>query len=205
MAQIARTPQQRRHFVLSNGLSVDVRPVSPTDGGALVRFHAHLSQRAVTMRYFYPHLELRPEEVVHLTTVDGCDRYALVVTVNGELIAIGRYDRLDDRTQAEVAFVVANAFQHQGLATMLLGRLAQRAREVGITCLVAEVLAENAAMLAVFHGAGFPIESSSEWGTIELKMSIVTPALAVDRAITPARSTASACLRRPSPAGQSCH
>ena len=58
---------------------------------------------------------------------------------NGELIAVGRYDRLDDPTQAEVAFVVVDAFQHHGIATMLLHRLAARARKAGIRCLIAEV------------------------------------------------------------------
>jgi RimJ/RimL family protein N-acetyltransferase len=107
-----------------------------------------------------------------LTEVDGRDRAALVVARDGELIAVGRYDRLDDPTQAEVAFVVADAFQHHGIATMLLHRLAARARKAGIRCLIAEVLVENKAMLAVFHATGYPTESTVECGTVELKMAI---------------------------------
>ena len=68
--------------------------------------------------------------------------------------------------------MVADVYQQQGLATMLLRLLANEARSVGITRFVAEVLAENSAMLSVFHDAGFPIESKTEWGTVELTITI---------------------------------
>jgi RimJ/RimL family protein N-acetyltransferase len=71
-----------------------------------------------------------------------------------------------------VAFVVADAYQHHGLATMVLHRLSDKARSIGITRFTAEVLAENRAMLSVFHNAGFPIESNIEWGTVTLRMLI---------------------------------
>ncbi len=149
-----------------------IRPIAPGDAAALVRFHEHLSPASVTLRYFYPHLELTAAEVAHFTEVDGRDRAALVVERGGELIAVGRYDRLNDPTQAEVAFVVADAFHHQGIATMLLRRLATVAREAGISCLVAEVLVGNKSMLSVFQAAGYPIASTMACGTVELKMSI---------------------------------
>jgi RimJ/RimL family protein N-acetyltransferase len=153
-----------------------VRPISSTDAVALLRFHGQLSEGSVRLRYFSPHKELSPSEVAHLTQVDGEDRAAFVVEHAGELIAVARYDRLNDPKVAEVAFVVADAYQHHGLATMLLRRLADAARPVGITRFVAEVLAENRAMLSVFHSAGFPIESDIEWGTVTLLMNIGTDA-----------------------------
>jgi hypothetical protein len=56
---------------------------------------------------------------------------------------------------------------------MLLSRLAERGRVVGITHFVAEVLVENGAMLSVFRAAGYPMVSTREWGTIELTMDLV--------------------------------
>ena len=145
-------------------LDAVVRPISSADAGALLRFHGHLSARSIRLRYFYPHEDLSPSEVAHFTQIDGEARVALVVERASELIAVGRYDRLDDHRVAEVAFVVADAYQHHGLATMLLHRLADAARSVGIERFIAEVLAENRAMLSVFHDAGFPIESKTECG-----------------------------------------
>jgi GNAT superfamily N-acetyltransferase len=159
-------------FELDDKTPATIRLISPADAAALVRFHGQLSQRSITLRYFYPHLELRAAEVAHLTEVDGENRVALVVERRGDLIAVGRYDRLDDPDLAEVAFVVADGYQHQGIATMLLQRLAGWARQVGITHFVADVMGENKAMLSVFHEAGFPTVSKVECGTVELKMCI---------------------------------
>ncbi len=161
------------HFELNDRTKAVIRPITPGDADALMRFHRDLSRKSVTSRYFYPHLELLATEVAHLTEVNGRDRVALVVERDGELLAIGRYDRLVDPTEAEVAFVVADAFQHQGLATMLLDRLVGEARNAGISCLLAEVLVENMAMLSVFRAAGYPTELTVECGTVELKMMII--------------------------------
>ena len=159
-------------ITFDDGTTAVVRPIALADSGALLRFHGHLSTRSIQLRYFYPHKDLSPSEVAHFTQVDGEARVALVVERSRELIAVGRYDRLDDHRVAEVAFVVADAYQHRGLATMLLQHLAKAARSAGITRFIAEVLAENRAMLSVFHDAGFPIESKTEWGSVELTMTI---------------------------------
>ena len=71
-----------------------------------------------------------------------------------------------------MAFVVADAFQHRGLGRVLLQRLAQAARVVGLTTFTAEVLTENSRMLARFHESGFPSRSSVECGTVHLQMEI---------------------------------
>jgi RimJ/RimL family protein N-acetyltransferase len=159
-------------ITFGDGTEAVVRPMSAADSAALLRFHGHLSARSVRRRFFYPHMVLSPDEVARFTQVDGEARVALVVECAGELVAVGRYDRLDDRGVAEVAFVVADEYQHQGLGTMLLHRLANAARSVGIERFTAEVLAENRPMLSVFQNAGFPIESKTELSIVDLMMSI---------------------------------
>jgi RimJ/RimL family protein N-acetyltransferase len=175
MATTQNSPVETVDLIkLDDGSEAVVRPISSADAEALTRFHSQLSARSVHLRYFYPHTDLSPSEVIHFTQVDGKARVALVVECSSELIAVGRYDRLDDHKVAEVAFVVADAYQCHGLATMLLHRLATSARSAGITHFAAEVLAENQAMLSVFHDAGFPIVSKTEWGTVELIMTIAS-------------------------------
>jgi GNAT superfamily N-acetyltransferase len=149
-----------------------VRPIESTDAAALVRFHGHLSGRSIQLRYFYSHLKLQPAELAHLTCVDGFNRVAYVVEHDGEIIAVGRYDRLEDLCSAEVAFVVADEFQHHGLGSLLLERLAETAKRAGIGEFKASVLAENSTMLAVFHGAGFPMTQSRTLDVVELVMQI---------------------------------
>jgi GNAT superfamily N-acetyltransferase len=149
-----------------------VRPIAPSDADALVRFHQHLSDQTIRLRYFNLHRELTAEEVAHLTCVDGFNRVAYVVEHAGEMVGVGRYDRCDKPCQAEVAFVVADEFQHHGLGPMLLERLVETARLAGIGELCASVLTENSIMLAVFHCAGFPFAEAHFGDVVELTMEI---------------------------------
>lgn len=149
-----------------------VRAIDPEDGAALVRFHSRLVPETVRRRYFYPHLQLSSAEVTHLTRVDGRDRAAFVIAHGSEIVAVARYDRLDDPAIAEVAFVVADEYQHHGIAAMLLRKLVRTARRAGITQFCAEVLAENTPMLSVFQSAGFPMSESRERDVVELTLQI---------------------------------
>jgi GNAT superfamily N-acetyltransferase len=159
-------------FTLSGGVGVMLRPMVPDDRERLIEFHRQLSDRTIFLRYFYPHRVLGAEEVEHLTLLDGRDRAALVVDHDGQLVAVGRYERTAGSTEAEVAFVVADAFQHRGLGTVLLQRLATAARLVGITTFSADVLTENSKMLAVFRESGFATTSSTDCETVHLRMTI---------------------------------
>ena len=115
------------------------------------------------------------DEIQRLTCVDGWNHVTLVAENNGALIALGRYDRLPDPRQAEVAFAVADAHQHHHIASELLRRLAHVARMAGVSQFKAEVLPENATMLAVFEEAGFPVSSSMRRrGSIEMTLDIVS-------------------------------
>ncbi len=70
--------------------------------------------------------------------------------------------------EAEVAFEVADAYHGDGLATLLLIRLAALAEAHGITHFVADVLPENHPMLAVFHDA-FPQRESHCSGIVDVR------------------------------------
>jgi Acetyltransferase (GNAT) family len=97
---------------------------------------------------------------------------ALIAEDSGRLIAVGRYDRSPGTAEAEVAFVVADAYQHLGIGTMLLDHLADAARPVGIATFVASTLAENRAMVDVFLHSGFPVATSSSHGLVSVRVSI---------------------------------
>jgi GNAT superfamily N-acetyltransferase len=158
--------------VLSDGTRCSLRPIRPEDAGRLVEFHRHLSQRSTYLRFFTVHPTLSQKEVERFTTVDYVDRLALVVETGGQLIAVGRFDRNAGTSDAEVAFVVADDYQHHGLASLLLDELARAARARGIDTFVAETLCENKAMLDVFHHSGFDVSSKIDYGTVWLRFGI---------------------------------
>ena len=158
--------------VLADGGVVRVRPITPDDADALVDFHENLSFESRYFRFFSPHPTLRPDEVERFTNVDGSNRVALVATESGRLVAVGRYDRLKDATEAEVAFVVADAHQGRGLASLLLEHLAAVAAQHGIVRFVAETLPSNQRMLRVFRDTGFPVKTSIDEGVVHVEFPI---------------------------------
>ncbi len=158
--------------ILSDGTSCSLRPIRPDDAEGLVDFHQHLSLRSTYLRFFTVHPTLSAKEVERFTTVDYVDRLAFVVERNGQLIAVGRFDRIAGTSEAEVAFVVADDYQHHGLGSLLLDELVRAARDRGIDTFIAETLCENKAMLDVFHHSGFDVSSSVEYGTVWLRFGI---------------------------------
>jgi len=158
---------------MGDGKTLHIRPIRPDDGQMLADFHNHLSDQTVFRRYFYLHPRLSPAEIEHLTHVDYVDRLALVVEDAEGLVAVGRFDRLPDTNEAEVAFVVADRYQRHGLGSLLLQQLADAARERGIDTFTAETMAENRDMIDVFMASGFPVSSTCESGTVTVHFSIL--------------------------------
>ena len=91
------------------------------------------------------------------STPTGSRRGALAGWLGERVVALANYVRLRDPGTAEVAFAVADDEQGRGVGTRLLEQLAARAARGGIERFVAEVLAENRAMLGVFADAGFDV------------------------------------------------
>ena len=158
--------------MLFDGTPALLRPIRPVDAEALLRFHALLSPTTVRRRFFGYHPVLTADEVERFTNVDGIDRVALVVGTTWDLIAIGRFERIGSAPEAEVALVVADAYQHHGLGSLLFERLAEQARDVGIGTFTAATLAENEAMLAVCRDSGYPLRSTVDAGVVDVTLDI---------------------------------
>jgi GNAT superfamily N-acetyltransferase len=158
--------------VLSDSTRCNLRPIRPDDADLLVGFHSRLAPRSTYLRFFTFHPTLSAGEVERFTLVDYVDRLALVVEVEGKLIAVARLDRHVGTSEAEVAFVVADDYQHHGIGSLLLDELARAARARGITTFLADTLSENHTMLDVFRHSGFEMSTNTEYGTVTLRFGI---------------------------------
>jgi len=167
-----------RHWVAdvlaSDGGVVHLRPIVPEDADLVVDFHGRLSERTRYLRYFGPYPTISKRDLFNFTVVDHHRRVAFVALLGGEIIAVGRYEGLDegDGLSAEVAFTVADAHQGRGLGPILLEHLAGAAAENGLRRFVAEVLAENRHMITVFREAGYQVSRSFEGGVVHLEFDI---------------------------------
>jgi acyl-CoA synthetase (NDP forming)/RimJ/RimL family protein N-acetyltransferase len=157
--------------VLSDGATAHLRPIRPDDADRLVEFYGRVSDDSKYFRFFVPYPTLSPRDVETFTQVDHTDRVALIVLIGDEMIAVGRYERID-AGQAEVAFLVEDDHQGRGVGSVLLEHLAQAARERGIGRFVAEVLPHNHKMITVFSEAGYTIASRLTDGIVHVEFEI---------------------------------
>lgn len=159
-------------LLLSDGGTVHLRPIIPSDADDLVAFHGRLSERTRYFRYFGAYPRIPQRDLERFSVVDHHDRVAFVALLGDDILAVGRYERLDHGSSAEVAFVVDDAHQGRGIGSILLEHLAAAASESGLRRFVAEVLAENAGMVRVFRDAGYQVSREIEEGVLHLEFDI---------------------------------
>jgi L-amino acid N-acyltransferase YncA len=161
------------NVVLRDGSTVHVRPVRAEDAPAVHAFFERLSPKSITLRFFcgFPDLD---RAVRWATDVDGQHRYGLIATssADGRVVAHAGWEREPDHPErAEVAFAIADAMQHNGLGTILLGQLIEAADQAGVAVLSAEVLPQNHRMLHVFRDSGFPVTTRTLPGVVPVELA----------------------------------
>jgi GNAT superfamily N-acetyltransferase len=125
-----------------------IRPIRADDGERLSASHARLSPESRYRRFLSAKPELTVADVRYLIDVDGVDHIALVATrpsPDGEqIVAVARCIRVPGTPDVgEVAIVVNDALQRQGVGRRLVSRLAELAVAQGITHFRATMLSEN--------------------------------------------------------------
>jgi acetyl coenzyme A synthetase (ADP forming)-like protein len=168
---MAVTAPEVTDVILRDGSTLRLRAPLAEDAEALLQFFAELSDQSRYLR-FHGFSALGPKLVEPVLEPDWYERGALLATLEGRVVALANWVHLRDPRAAEIAFTVADGYQRRGIGTRLLECLAQRAAEAGIEEFVAEVLAGNDAMLAVFRDAGFAVTRASEHGELEIRFPI---------------------------------
>ena len=176
---MANVIKHKEIVTLKNETKVCVRCIRPDDKNRVSEAFENLEPESVYSRFFHAKKSLTDADLKWATEVDFENVVALVVTIGegkGEaIIGAGRYIRLEgaaNYTSAELAFAVIEAFQRQGIAGMLLRQLTDIARENGLQCFTAEVLARNKGMLAVFSKSGYPMTTRREGDIVHVMLSL---------------------------------
>jgi acetyl coenzyme A synthetase (ADP forming)-like protein len=162
--------------LLHDGRSIHLRAIRPDDQPRLLAFFSRLSPQSVYFRFFQAVKRFTEAELRTLTELDFVRNVGLVATRRDKddesIVGVGHYlgsDGTDSPCpRAEVAFAVADAYQGQGIGTLLLEHLAAIARDNGIAEFEAYVLGENNRMLQVFESSGFRIQRCIEAGVFHV-------------------------------------
>ena len=165
------------YFELNDGTRVFVRPIRPDDKQLLADGLRRLSRESIRRRFLAAKPRFTSTELRYLTEVDGVNHIALVAVLEDDpdqLVAVARCVRLPDRPgTAEMAIVVGDPWQGQGLGRELTLRLADAAVAVGIRRFAATMLGDNEAARRLMRTFSRRLEESRVSGglremTVEL-------------------------------------
>jgi acetyltransferase len=134
-----------------------IRPITPDDKPLLVAGLRALSPESAMKRFLSPKVSFSKAELRYLTEVDQHDHIAYVALEDDVLVAVARCVRTGPDV-ADVAIVVGDPWQGQGLGRRLLTLLAERAAEEGITRFAGTMMADNQGALRLMRSFELPLE-----------------------------------------------
>ena len=169
-------------FTMKDGTEVTLRPIRPEDEPMMRKFHETLSDRSVYMRYFSsPSFSSRVahERLSRMCFLDY-DRTMALVAISknqaegggSEILGVGRLIKSHSANEAELAILVSDRLQRQGLGGELLSRTLQFARDEKIGRVSAEMLRDNITVQNIFRKAGFRLQTLANSSSICADLSL---------------------------------
>lgn len=169
-------------YITPSGQPIELRLIQSQDAGLLVDLFHHLSPETKRLR-FHLYMERFPEErvwreAITLSSLDPQRHVAVVAVItetDGEEHAVGvaRFARdTFTATEAEIAVVVRDDFQRKGLGRILVTKLAEKARELGITHFAGWVMVENVSLMRLIKKLEVKIETQIVQGQQRVRVAI---------------------------------
>ncbi|MEU5992014.1 GNAT family N-acetyltransferase [Spirillospora sp. NPDC047418] len=155
---------------------VRIRPYGSTDGPRVRRMSDRLSSTSLYTRFFSGTPRIPDHYVGLLDGLDHWDREAMVGLDGHEIVGIAEYIRDPARPgRADLAVLITDPWQHQGLGSALVAYLTQLAARRGITEFDADVILENRGGLQFVHH-GWPDARSTalEGGAAHFTLPLAT-------------------------------
>jgi acetate---CoA ligase (ADP-forming) len=185
--------------ILRDGAPITIRALTAADRHHVVAVFGKLGPASVRHRFFTAKHQLTESDLRFLDELVGGPDVALAaMTGDGDrerALGIGRYVVLDTPGKAEVAFEVGDADQGRGIGTLLLEHLAMIGRARGITTFLAEVEADNRAMLEMFEHSGFAVRETLDDRAFHVEFPTADTDRFIAAAATRERQAAARSLR----------
>jgi acetyltransferase len=156
---------------LEDRRQVRIRPLRPDEEGPIRQLDAHLSRQTRYLRFLSP-LPSLPDSLLRLLArVDYRRRVSLLAEYEAggirQVVGLGSFGAIDNDS-AEVALVVSDEWQHQGIGTALADRLLRAAEDRGFARFVVHVLSENTVMRRLLKRVGHIVSSQTRLGVSEV-------------------------------------
>lgn len=161
-------------WTVRGGARVTLRAARVSDHGRLRTFVDGLSRESRYFRF----LTGGPvaNETLARFVSRRQDRDVTLVVTFGEVIVANAEYVVNDEGLAELAVVVADNWQGQGLGRRLIQRLQQLARAASLRGMRGDVLSENRRMLAIMRDCGFATRRNPEDSLLhEVSLTLAEP------------------------------
>jgi|SRR3954447_2452622 RimJ/RimL family protein N-acetyltransferase len=160
---------------LRDGREIEIRALRRDDKDDMLAALGRTGMQSLQRRFFVVKRGLSDKEIAFFMNIDFANHSALVALADEDgrrvIIGGGRYI-VTELGKAEIAFVVIDDYQGQGLGTFLMRHLSVLARAAGLKELIAEVLPENAAMRKVFSKFGFQARRGQDPQVVHLVLEL---------------------------------
>jgi GNAT superfamily N-acetyltransferase len=160
---------------LRDGREVEIRALQPDDRDDMLAAVGRTGTQSLQRRFFVVKRGFSEKEIAFFINVDFVNHGALVALAEEDkckVIIGGGRCIITEPGKAEIAFVVIDDYQGQGLGTLLMRHLALIARKAGLKELIAEVLPENTAMRKVFGKFGFQARRGRDPQVVHLVLEL---------------------------------
>ncbi|RME97935.1 MAG: GNAT family N-acetyltransferase [Chloroflexi bacterium] len=170
-------------FKTRSGQIVTLRFICPDDAPLLADFFDRLSYESRRLRFHLYTTKISKariwDEARKLSDLNPQLQVAIAATIfepdrTEQIVGVARFVRATPAaTEAEVAVVVRDDFQRKGLGKHLLLKLAEHAREMGVTHFTAWVLAENVRLMKLIRGLEIKgLEKETRYGETRIRAPI---------------------------------
>jgi GNAT superfamily N-acetyltransferase len=161
---------------LRDGRPVEIRALRPDDRSDMLAAIDRTGAQSLQRRFFATKRGFSEKEKAFFMDIDFVNHVALVAEIDENarraIIGGGRYI-VTAPGEAEVAFVVVDAYQGQGIGALLTRHLVGLARAAGLKQLAADVLPENMAMRKVLGRFGFRTGRSLDPQVVHLTLPLI--------------------------------
>lgn len=159
--------------VTRTGQKILLRPVKISDEPLLKDFFYSLSDESMYQRFLSVRKDIPHDVLQDYVAVDFSQKMIMLATVEKEgkeiICGLGQYGLNRDMHTADIALVVRDDYQNQGIGAELISYLTYLAKKQGLLGFTAEVLVGNDPVFRLFEKMGFAVSKRNESGVFEMK------------------------------------
>jgi GNAT superfamily N-acetyltransferase len=159
-------PVHLEEIVEIGGEEVVIRAAKTVDDRRIQEHFYNLDPEDVISRFFREKHSFLRDDLEEMLEIDYVKDLTIIALVGefgfGKVIAVGEYLLNPASNMAEVAFTVNREYQEKGLAKRIMRKLAEAARENGLSGLFAYTSISNKGMIKLFKTLPYTIKTQFE-------------------------------------------